>query len=159
MATTSTELSTLILNLLTQEQYNNATKNANELYLISNIDNSEIFIATYDTTTAEEIITASNNNKICLCKKTIESGSSSTELVGYLKAIGDSQTCIFEAFDSDNILGKFLFFVDSNNSWSQLRFDVTTEISNTSTNEQYVTAKAVYDFLETAMGTILNGAS
>ena len=52
-----------------------------------------------------------------------------------------------------------MLFVDSDNSWSQLRFDVTTEISNTSTNEQYVTAKAVYDFLETAMGTILNGAS
>lgn len=155
----TTNLSTLVLNLLTQEQYNNATKNADELYLISNTDNSEVFIATYGTTTAEEIIAASNNNKICLCKTTIESGLSNAELVGYLKAIGDSQTCVFEAFDYDNRLGKFLLFVDSDNSWSQLKFDVTTEISSTSTNEQYVTAKAVYDFLETAMGAILNGAS
>ena len=159
MATTSTDLSTLVLNLLTQEQYDNATKNANELYLINDIDNSEVFVATYGVTTAEEIIAASNNNKICLCKIMVENDSSNIELIGYLKAIGDSQICIFETFNNENLLGKLLLAVDSNNSWTHLKINIATEISKNSTDEEYVTALAVYNFLESAMGTILNGAS
>jgi hypothetical protein len=64
----------LVLNVLPQEQYNQATKNENELYLIKDIDNSEVFVAIYGSTTFEEITNALNKEKICICQNTTSDG-------------------------------------------------------------------------------------
>lgn len=105
--TIDTDLSALILNLLTQEQYNNATKNANELYLISNIDNSEIFIATYGATTFEDITTALTANKICIC---VDNTNSNSIKYGQL-ILKESSAYYFES--SENLMK-----VSSDNTWT-----------------------------------------
>ena len=117
--TTDLSLSTLVLNLLTQEQYNNATKYANELYLISNIDNSEVFVATYETTTFEEITTALTANKICIC---VNNTSSDSIQYGQLILKEDSA---YYFTTSQNLMK-----VSSNNTWT---------IENINTNDTYLT--------------------
>ena len=117
--TIDTDLSALILNLLTQEQYNNATKNANELYLISNIDNSEIFIATYGATTFEDITTALTANKICIC---VDNTNSNSIKYGQL-ILKESSAYYFES--SENLMK-----VSSDNIWT---------IENINTDETYLT--------------------
>lgn len=119
MATTSTDLSTLVLNLLTQEQYNTATKNANELYLISNIDNSEIFIATYGATTFEDIATALAANKICICVNNTNSNS-----IQYGQLILKEDSAYY--FGSSENLMK----ISSDNTWT---------IENINTGDIYLT--------------------
>ena len=117
--TTDLSLSTLVLNLLTQEQYNNATKYANELYLISNIDNSEVFVATYGSTTFEEITTALTANKICIC---VNNTSSDSIQYGQLILKEDSA---YYFTTSQNLMK-----VSSNNTWT---------IENINTNDTYLT--------------------
>lgn len=65
----TTNVKELVLNVLTEDQYNEATIQDNELYLIKNMDNSEVFVATYGSTTFNDIVEAYNANKICICKR------------------------------------------------------------------------------------------
>ena len=137
----------LVLNVLPQEQYNQTTKNENELYLIKDIDNSEVFVATYESTTFEEITNALNKEKICICQNTTNDGKFQQ---GQLVII-ENNAYYFEASSSTENISKDFLKITSDNIWTsqnvEVKINSTTEISNSSTNEEFPTAAASYNFV------------
>ena len=61
-----TILQSLILNVLTQQQYLDSEKSANELYLINDLDCSEILVVNYGASAYDNITQALESNKLCI---------------------------------------------------------------------------------------------
>ena len=87
-----TILQSLILNVLTQQQYLDSEKSANELYLINDLDYSEILVVDYGTSAYANITQALDSNRLCILKK--DNG------YGLLSSKRDD--------------GKYAFFIESN---------------------------------------------
>lgn len=87
-----TILQSLILNVLTQQQYLDSEKSANELYLINDLDYSEILVVDYGTSAYASITQALDSNRLCILKK--DNG------YGLLSSKRDD--------------GKYAFFIESN---------------------------------------------
>ena len=140
----TTDLTKLILNILTKEQYNNtAEKNANELYMISDMETSEIFYAVYGNTTSTEIYNAYNNGLLCLCKY--------NGIIGYLAEVPVANAATFKTLNNHKLSV-------ANSTWADTN-EITSEITSSSTNEEYPTALAVYNLVQTQIGNLLNGES
>lgn len=65
--TTTTNVQQIKVNLMTQQQYDSATKNANEFYVITDGEYAETFTAICYSTTFSEIQTAYNAGKVVTC--------------------------------------------------------------------------------------------
>ena len=140
----NTDLTKLILNILTQEQYNNITeKNANELYMINDIETSEIFYATYGYTTSTEIYNAYNKGLLCLWKY--------NKTFGYLVDAPATNYATFKTLNNHKLSV-------ANGTWADIN-EIISEITSSSTNKQYPTALAVYNLVQTQIGNLLNGES
>lgn len=87
-----TILQSLILNVLTQQQYLDSEKSSNELYLIKDLDYSEILVIDYGTSAYANITQALDSNRLCVLKK--DNG------YGLLSSKRDD--------------GKYAFFIESN---------------------------------------------
>lgn len=109
-----TILQSLILNVLTQQQYQNSEKSANELYLINDLDYSEILVVNYGTSAYNNITQALESNKLCILKK--------DEGYGFLLTKKEDGTYIFFT-ESD---GQFTnITIDSNNTWTEEEIDLS----------------------------------
>ena len=148
----TTNVKELVLNVLTEDQYKGATIQDNELYLIKNMDNSEVFIATYGSTTFDDIVEAYNANKICICKR----NDHIPPLCYYLTIIS-SDTLRFNLL-YENIIYNIYCTKDSSTgteTWSESTFTcqnknyLTQEINvanSTEGTEYYPSTKAVKDY-------------
>lgn len=144
----TTNIKELVLNVLTEDQYNEATKQDNELYLIKNMDNSEVFVATYGSTTFDDIIEAYKANKICICKK--------DDHIYYLTTIS-SDTLRFNLLYEDAIYNIYCEKDSSSGTetWSESSFACQNKnyliqeinaANATEGTEYYPSAKAVKDY-------------
>ena len=105
-----TILQSLILNVLTQQQYLDSEKSANELYLINDLDYSEILVVDYGTSAYANITQALDSNRLCILKK--DNG------YGLLSSKRDD--------------GKYVFFIESNGQF----INITINSNNTWTEEE-----------------------
>ena len=117
-----TILQSLILNVLTQQQYLDYENSVNELYLIKDLDYSEILNIDYGTSAYNNITQALESNRLCILKK--DKG------YGFLSSKRDDGKYVF-FIESD---GQFInITIDSNNTWieeeSQL-FATTEYVDN-----------------------------
>ena len=102
-----TILQSLILNVLTQQQYLDSEKFANELYLINDLDYSEILVVDYGTNAYANIAQALDSNRLCILKK--DNG------YGLLSSKRDDKYVFF--IESN---GQFInITIDSNNNWAE----------------------------------------
>ena len=113
-----------------------------------------IFIAEYGTTTFEEIKTAWNNGKACFCKMKNDTTLSENRLCS-LCYISDTYIYFGVSYGKTN----YRFSVGTNNAWSSSTFslqgaNLTTTITESSTNTNYPSAKAVYTFVTGLIGNI-----
>lgn len=110
--------------------------------LINNIDNRLIKVATYDTTTYQQIFEWYTNNCVVIC--------SYNSMMLYLGVVSEGD--IF--FYNDTIYGQYYVKVTSTDVWSagvtsfEKIGNKVTSISSSSTNTQYPSAKCVYDNLQ-----------
>lgn len=103
-----TILQSLILNVLTQQQYLDSEKSANELYLINDLDYSEILVVNYGTSAYNNITQALESNRLCILKK--DNG------YGLLSSKRDDGRYVF-FIESD---GQFVnITINSNNVWAE----------------------------------------
>jgi len=128
------------------------TVNSTSLLGSGNIDTTEVFWATYGTTTYPDIIGAHQSGKVILCKH--------GELL--YKVSRASTTVVFEAINDSSPYIKLLT-VGTNNTWQESTVPVeittnkVTSISSSSTDTQYPSAKCVYDLvgdIETLLAAI-----
>ena len=100
-----TILQSLILNVLTQQQYLDSEKSANELYLINDLDCSEILVVNYGASVYDNITQALESNKLCILKKDKKSGflSSKCDDAIYVFSIESNRQFINITVDSSNI--------------------------------------------------------
>lgn len=105
-----TILQSLILNVLTQQQYLDSEKSANELYLINDLDYSEILVVNYGTSAYNNITQALESNRLCILKKDNGYGLLSSKR-------GD---------------GKYVFFIESNGQF----VNITINSNNVWTEEE-----------------------
>lgn len=96
-----TILQSLILNVLTQQQYLDNEKSDNELYLIKDLDYSEILVINYGTSAYDNITQALEVNRLCILKK--------DEGYGLLSSKRDD--------------GKYVFFIESNGQLINITID------------------------------------
>lgn len=148
----TTNLKELVLNVLTEDQYKEATKQDNELYLIKNMDNSEVFVATYESTAFDDIVEAHNANKICICKR-----NDLTPPVFYYLTTVSGDTLRFNLL-VENVIYTIYCEKDSSTGtevWRESTFTcqdknyLVQEINATNTTEgteYYPSAKAVKDY-------------
>lgn len=110
-----------------------------------------IFKAVFNTTTYNEIIEAENQGKWVICEY--------ENSIYHLSTIKDGAAW-FGTADGDT--SKRLW-CNSTNKWYRANYTLelisnkTKTISEASTDTQYPSAKAVYDFVKTTLGTIING--
>ena len=115
---------------------------------------SSVFEAIYGTTTYEEIVEAYVSNKHCICRI----GNNFLSLVEFNYKGGDKAS--FSAIVGDT---QHITYCLADNSWGQtfFKFEKTankvTSLSDKSTDTQYPSAKAVYDFVNNAIGNVING--
>lgn len=103
-----TILQSLILNVLTQQQYLDSEKSANELYLINDLDYSEILVINYGTSAYNNITQALESNKLCILKK--------DNKYGLLSSKRDDGKYVF-SIESN---GQFInITINSNNIWAE----------------------------------------
>ena len=102
-----TILQSLVLNVLSQQQYLDSKKLANELYLINDLDYSEILVVNYGTNAYANIAQALDSNRLCILKK--DNG------YGLLSSKRDDKYVFF--IESN---GQFInITIDSNNNWAE----------------------------------------
>ena len=113
---------------------------------------SSVFEAIYGTTTYAEIVEAVNEKKhiICFHKNRVYN------LCNYQQGMDLLFTCAAAAIYT-------ITLKVSNNSWVESQYDYeiainkVTTINESSTNVKYPSAKAVYDFVNNAIGNVING--
>ena len=113
---------------------------------------SSVFEAVFGKTTYEEIVAAANEKKhiICFHKNRVYN------LCNYQQGMDLLFTCAAAAI-------YLVTLKVSNNSWVESQYDYeiainkVTTINADSSNLKYPSAKAVYDFVQTTLGTIING--
>ena len=112
---------------------------------------SSVFEAIYGVTTYEEIIEAYNAGKYVVCLY--------EELAYHLSSLKNN-TAWFGAIDGDL---SFRTWCNKSNVWFKVQYNLeltsnkTKTINESSTDTQYPSAKAVYDFVSNTLGTIING--
>ena len=103
-----TILQSLILNILTQQQYLDSEKSANELYLIKDLDYSEILFIDYGTSAYANITQALDSNKLCILKK--DNG------YGFLSSKRDDGRYTFFIESNGQLVN---ITINSNNTWAE----------------------------------------
>ena len=110
-----------------------------------------IFNAIFNTTTYNEIVEAKNKGMWVVCNY---------ENSIYHLSSNRGGSAWFGTVDGET---SKLLWCDSGNNWYRANYTLeqtsnkTTTISEASTNTQYPSAKAVYDFVNTTLGTLING--
>ena len=137
-----TILQSLILNVLTQQQYLDSEKSANELYLINDLDQSEILVVNYGASVYNNITQALESNKLCILKK--------DKKYGFLSSKRDD--------------GKYVFSIESNRQFINITVDSgniwTEEESQPFATIEYVDNKiGDIDAAINAINNIIGGAS
>lgn len=123
-----TILQSLILNVLTQQQYLDSEKFANELYLINDLDYSEILVIDYGTNAYANITQALDSNKLCILKKDNE--------YGFLSSKRDD--------------GKYAFFIESNGQF----VNITINSNNSWAEEEGQQLFATIEYVDNKVGDI-----
>lgn len=132
--------STDVTNALGYTPYNSTNPNG---YITLNDIPTEIFVATYGTTTYSEIEAAYNAGKIVFCKR----HTSISNLIGYTS----NGFAFIATAKATGIFRCNYYYCNNNDVWSnsycdaQLTSDKVTSLSSSSTNTQYPSAKCVYD--------------
>lgn len=115
---------------------------------------SSVFEAIVNTTTYDEIVEAYLANKHCICRNgnmflsLVELNYQGRDKASFSALVGDSQ---------------FVVYCYANNTWGSSFYKVekatnkVTSISQSSNNNEYPSAKAVYDFVNNTLGVIING--
>lgn len=112
---------------------------------------SDIFKAIYDTTTYEEIKAAYDSGKVVHCDY---------QNICYVMSSVAVSHIFFSIINANN---SNRIYVRRDSSWGQettvleLTSNKTKTINESSTDTQYPSAKAVYDFVSNTLGTIING--
>ena len=112
---------------------------------------SSVFEAVYGVTTYEEIIAAYNAGKYVVCQY--------EELAYHLSSLKNNSAW-FGAIDGDF---SFRAWCNKSNQWFKVQYNLelasnkTKTINESSTDTQYPSAKAVYDFVNNTLGTLING--
>lgn len=131
------------------------TVNSTSLLGSGNIDTKEIFVCTYGTTTYAEITTALSAGKIVFC----ENSSTSRFYMFTYKASNDNYyfTC-----SEGNNSSLYMVYIGSSNVWSssfialEKNTNKVTSISNSSTDTQYPSALAVYNYAQPKLPAVTN---
>ena len=116
------------------------------------INESPIFEAIYGETTYDEIVNAKNEGKWVTCNR----GE-----ITYHLALLSNTSAWFSTVDGEKI--ERLWCLASSGAWFSATYRLeetrnrTTSLSSESTDAQYPSAKAVYDFVQDTLGTIING--
>lgn len=131
-----------VANIITNTAYN---ASSNKIATMSDLPDSEIFIATYGTTTFAEITGALSQNKAIICKN-------SNNYYSYANAANNSYYFTYATG------GGYIFqvSVSSSDVWNtsatymaETTSNKTSTISSSSTSTQYPSASAIIDLLKT----------
>ena len=122
-----TIVQSLILNVLSQQQYLDSEKSANELYLINDLDYSEILVVNYGTSAYNNIVQALDSNRLCILKK--------DEGYGLLSSKRDD--------------GKYVFFIESNGQFVNITIN-----SNNVWEEEEGSLFATTEYVDNKIGDI-----
>lgn len=115
---------------------------------------SSVFEAEYNVTPYVDIVEAYKKNKHCICR--YNNMFLSLAKLNY----EGNDTVEFSAFVNDT---QYIVYCFNNNKWSNTFIKVekvankVTSINQSSNNNEYPSAKAVYDFVQTTLGTLING--
>ena len=112
---------------------------------------SSVFEAVYGETTYEEIVAAFNEKKHVLCLW--------NDMVYNLSAVTAN------LLNFSCVKGSVIYTANckADNTWGSLQYNVeyvrnkVSSLTSASTDAQYPSAKAVYDFVNNTLGTIING--
>ena len=137
-------------------------KTVNNISLLGsgNIDTTEIFVATYGTTTYADITSAINAGKAVFCKR---SGSPQLYTLAFTSSASYSFNYLGGDFINKATCSSSSVWSDTNISLQ--KFNLVTSISSSSTDSQYPSAKCVYDFINAltarivALETNINGGN
>ena len=115
---------------------------------------SSVFEAVYNVTPYSDIVEAYKANKHCICRY-------NNMFLSLVKLNYEgNDTAQFAAVVDDT---QYAVYCYNNNKWSNSFMKVekvsnkVTSISQSSNNNEYPSAKAVYDFVNNTLGTIING--
>ena len=138
-------------NTLTNELSKMSAQIKNDVISAVQKEKSDVFEAIYGETTYDEIIEAYNAGKYVVCLY--------EELAYHLSSLKNN-TAWFGAINGDISLKTWC---NTSNAWFKVQYNLelasnkTKTINEKSTSVQYPSAKAVYDFVNNTLGTIING--
>lgn len=121
---------------------------------VDELGEGSVFEAEYNVTPYADIVEAYKKNKHCICR--YNNMFLSLTKLNY----EGNDTAEFSAFVNDT---QYIVYCFNNNKWSNTFIKVekvankVTSINQSSNNNEYPSAKAVYDFVNNAIGNVING--
>lgn len=150
-----------VANIVTNTAYN---ASSNKIATMSDLPDSEIFVAEYDVTSYADVLAAYNVGKTIVCYDNTHINSS-YDVIAYLTYYDDSSDIFYFTCGIDYADNTYNAYILDTSSWTNVGgtipstsgFEVTsnkvTSISSSSTNAQYPSAKLLYDQLALKQST------